>query len=53
MAECATLYNAALQEWRDAWMMQRVSVKLYDQHKQNAVARLYAHRPDLTDVTGD
>ena len=33
LAECATLYNAALQEWRDAWKMQGVSVTLYDQHQ--------------------
>ena len=33
MAECATLYNAALQEWRDAYRMQGKSITLYDQHK--------------------
>lgn len=29
----ATLYNAALQEWRDAWRGHRVSVTMYDQTK--------------------
>jgi putative transposase len=31
---CCELYNAALQERRDAWRKQRVSVTRYDQHKE-------------------
>ena len=34
LAEACSLYNAALQERRDAWKMQRVSRNYYDQAKQ-------------------
>ena len=34
LAECATLYNAALQEWRDAYRMRGVSVSLYSQMRE-------------------
>lgn len=34
MDACATLYNAALQEWRDAYRMAGKSVSYYDQCKQ-------------------
>lgn len=33
IAQCCDLYNAALQERRDAWKKQRVSVTMYDQCK--------------------
>lgn len=31
LALCGEFYNAALQERRDAWRLQRVSVSLFDQ----------------------
>ena len=34
MGQCAQLYNAALQERRDAWRMAGVGITLYDQQKQ-------------------
>lgn len=34
LAECARFYNAALQEWHDAWKMRRVSVNLYSQYRE-------------------
>ena len=42
------LYNAALQERRDAWDKQRVSVSRYDQHAQIPAVR--AERSDLAAV---
>lgn len=34
LAEACRLYNAALQERRDAWRLRRISITLYDQCKQ-------------------
>ena len=34
LAECATLYNAALQEWRDAYRLAGVSVNVFHQNKE-------------------
>ncbi len=31
---CRELYNAALQERRDAWKLNRISISCYDQQKQ-------------------
>lgn len=42
------LYNAALQERRDAWKMQRVSVSRIDQEKQ--LPSIRADRPEFNDV---
>ena len=39
MRQCATLYNAALQERRDAYQMAGVSVRLYDQMKALTLIR--------------
>ena len=39
LRQCATLYNAALQERRDAYRMAGVSVTLYDQTKQFTLIR--------------
>ena len=36
---CRTLYNAALQERRDAWKMQRISISRIDQMKQLTLVR--------------
>ena len=41
LADCAVLYNAALQEWRDAYRMAGKSITLYDQTRS------------LTEVRGD
>ena len=38
---CRELYNAALQERRDAWRMQRVSITRYDQQGQLPAIRAY------------
>ena len=39
LAQCATLYNAALQERRDAWKMKRASVRYNDQQSQLTLVR--------------
>ena len=39
LQDCATLYNSALQERRDAWKMQRVSISRNDQTKQFTLVR--------------
>lgn len=39
LAECATLYNAALQEWRDAYRMAGVSVNVFHQNKEFTAVR--------------
>ena len=36
---CRTLYNAAIQERRDAWKMQRISISRFDQMKQLTLVR--------------
>ena len=36
---CRILYNAALQERRDAWKMQRISISKFDQMKQLTLVR--------------
>ena len=39
LADCAVLYNAALQEWRDAYRMAGKSITLYDQMKSLTAVR--------------
>lgn len=39
LAECATLYNAALQEWRDAYRLAGVSVNVFHQNKEFTAVR--------------
>ena len=39
MQECATLYNAGLQHWRDAHRLGGVNVSLYDQYKEFTLVR--------------
>ena len=39
LGQCATLYNAALQERRDAWRMKGESVTCYDQMKEITLVR--------------
>lgn len=45
---CCELYNAALQERRDAWKLNRVNVNLYDQSAQMPAIRKI--RPELLTV---
>jgi len=51
LALCAELYNAALQERRDAWKLNRVSVSFYDQSKQ--LPEIKKLRPDLAGVNSN
>ena len=39
LAECAILYNAALEEWKTAYRTHRVSLSLYDQSRQFTAVR--------------
>ena len=39
LTECAILYNAALQEWRDAYRMAGVSVNVFSQNKEFTAVR--------------
>lgn len=39
LAECAILYNAALQEWRDAYRMAGVSVNVFSQNQEFTAVR--------------
>lgn len=48
LAICCELYNAALQERRDAWKMSRVSVSFYQQSKQ--LSEMKTVRPDVSVV---
>jgi len=45
---CRELYNAALQERRDAWKLNRVSVSYFDQSKQ--LPEIKTTRQDVADV---
>lgn len=45
---CRELYNAGLQERRDAWELNRVSISYYDQ--QNQLPEIKKFRDDLKDV---
>ncbi|MCD9186735.1 MAG: transposase [Pyrinomonadaceae bacterium] len=45
---CRELYNAALQERRDAWKLERKSISLYDQ--QNQLPKIKKIREDLNSV---
>ena len=45
---CRELYNAALQERRDAWKLQRKSINYYDQ--QNQLPEIRAGRADVSAV---
>lgn len=45
---CCELYNAALQERRDAWQKQRIRVTKFDQYK--ALPGLRKVRPDLSEI---
>ena len=47
---CRELYNAALQERRDAWRLNRVSIKYFDQSKQ--LPDIKSVRDDLKTVYG-
>lgn len=48
LALCAELYNAALQERRDAWRINRAPINFYDQSKQ--LPEVKQLRPDLAEV---
>lgn len=48
LALCAELYNAALQERRDAWTLNRVSISYFDQTYQ--LPEIKKLRPDLAEV---
>jgi len=45
---CCELYNAALQERRDAWRLNQISVNYFDQ--QNQLPEIKQIRPELKDV---
>src|SRR5579872_7382627 len=47
---CCDLYNAALQERRDAWQLQHVSVSRYDQQKE--LTELRAADPEWAAIPG-
>lgn len=48
LAVCAELYNAALQERRDAWKLERKSISWFDQNLQ--LAEIRRERPDVAAV---
>ena len=48
LRRCCELYNAALQERRDAWRMQQVSITYYDQ--QNQLPAIKELRPEYRDI---
>lgn len=48
LAICCEMYNAALQERREAWKLERKSVSLYDQINQIPAIRV--ERPDVAGV---
>ena len=48
LGQCQELYNAALEQRRDAWRRQRISVTKYDQYKQ--LTELRAADPDWAAV---
>jgi putative transposase len=48
LAICCELYNAALQERREAWRLERKSISWFDQNYQ--VKEIRAIRPDVADV---
>src|SRR5918911_1692295 len=48
LSVCRELYNAALQERRDAWRINRESVNYFDQNKQ--LPHVKAERPDVAEV---
>lgn len=51
LAICCELYNAALQERRDAWRLERKSISYFDQTLQ--LAQLKPERRDVTEVNGN
>lgn len=48
LTRCRELYNAALQEWRDAYRMRGVSVNYYDQ--ANQLSAIKEVRPEYKDI---
>lgn len=48
---CCELYNAAIQERRDAWKLEHKSVSYFDQTLQ--LTKIKDVRPDVTDVNGN
>lgn len=48
LTRCRELYNAALQEWRDAYLLRGVSVNYYDQ--QNQLPDVKEVRPEYKDI---
>ena len=45
---CRELYNAALQEWRDAWKLNRISINFHSQKDQ--LPEIKQLRPELNDI---
>lgn len=48
LSSCCELYNAALQERRDAWKLNRVRIRYYDQSAQMPAIKV--ERPELRDI---
>jgi len=48
LGSCRELYNAAIQERRDAWRMCRKSINFYDQDRQ--MAEIKEFRPELKEI---